>query len=353
MAGPLLTFTNVPVWLFAFLLGAYTRDAFAVTGLGSLILAIFWLSDVANTTVIVTQSIELWYNVYLFVVLVLGALAGQEFSRMFQLPRLISFSNPMPFDFGDKQKVKRSDSAVDWLTQFAALDAIAIALGINFWAGRTFGPPSGLSPIGEDLTVPGIVITVIATVLLVLLTVTLIMIGQTPSIISAKYLWLSIPIPLSCLIQTYAQYTWGWNNGWPEFLWYGLLTVAFVITAVLAVYVPVRISEDSKEAILIDAFYDNEKIENSRAFGWIYFGCLYAAVVLGTLLFCLIAMWRDQPPDIGSYVLMGYSGFVILFSIIFGQAAFDTMYNLIGWSNRSAKVGINGNYVQIDLRSMS
>jgi len=353
MAGPLLTFTNVPVWLFAFVMGAFTRDAFQVTGLGSLILVIFWLSDFAYTTVTITSSIELWYNVLLVPLVLLGGLAGQEFSRMFQLPRLISFSSPMPYDFGKTDRIKQADAAVDWIAQLAGIVFIAASLGINFWAGRTFGPPSGLSPIGEDLITPGIIITVIVFVLLVLLTIVLIQIGQLPSVLSAKYLWLSLPIPLSCLIQTYGQYTWGWNNGWPEFLWYGLLTVAFPITALLAVYVPVRITAESAEAILVDAFYDSEKIESSRAFAWIYFGSMYATVVVGTLIFNLVAMWRDETPDVGCYVLMGFSGFVIIFSIIFGNVAFKTMTRVIGWTNRKLKVSVNGVYTQIDLRTMA
>lgn len=353
MAGPLLTFTNVPVWLFAFITGAFTRDAFQVTGLGSLILIVFWLSDFAYTSVTITSDIELWYNVLLIPLLLLGALAGQEFSRMFQLSRLISFSNPMPYDFGKPDRVKAADASVDWITQLFGIIIVATTLGINFWAGRTFSPPSGLAPIGEDLITPGIIITVICIVLLVFLTIVLIQIGQIPSVISAKYLWLTIPIPLSCLIQVYAQYTWGWNNGWPEFLWYGLLIVAFLITASLAIYVPVKISADAPEALLIDAFYDNDRIENSRAFGWIYFGSLFGAVVVGTLLFNLIAMWQDETPDIGCYVLMGYSGFVILFSAIFGAAMFNTMAALIGWGNRKLKVGINGVYTQIDLRTLA
>jgi hypothetical protein len=57
-------------------------------------------------------------------------------------------------------------------------------------------------------------------VLLVLLTVVLTFVDDSAAALSAKYLWLSLFIPLASLIQTYAQYTWGWNNGLPELVWY-------------------------------------------------------------------------------------------------------------------------------------
>jgi len=353
MAGPLLTFTNASVWVFAFVMGAFTRDGFQVTGLGALVLfAVFWISDFANTTLEITQAIELWYHTELLVVLLMGSLAGQEFSRMFQVPRLISFSNPMPFDFKEPIEHTRKDAAIDWLTQLFGLTVIAVTLGINFWAGRTFGYPSGLSPIGVDLTTVGIILTVIGVVLLVLLTVVLTFVNDTAAALSAKYLWLSMFIPLASLIQTYAQYTWNWNNGWPEFLWYGLLTVAFIIVTLLSIYVPVLVSTKSANAILVDVLYDAGKLVESRAFAWIYFGAMYATVVIGTLLFNLIAMWQGEAPNVGSYVLMGYSGFLIVFFIILGAAMFSRFEKLPNWQARHADLLIEGRVTHISLRNL-
>jgi hypothetical protein len=353
MAGPLLTFTNAAVWVFAFVMGAYTRDGFQVTGLGALILfCIFWVSDFSTVTLEITQAIMLWFHVELPVVLLMGALAGQEFSRMFQVPRLISFNNPMPFDFKEPVAATKKDAAVDWLVQLFGLVAIATALGINFWAGRTFGYPSGLSPIGVDLTTVGIVVTIIGTVLLVLLTVILTFVDDPAASMSAKYLWLSLFIPLAALIQTYAQYTWGWNNGWPEFLWYGLLTVAFIIVTLLSIYVPVAISAKSRNAILIDVLYDAGKFTESRAFAWIYYGAMYATVVVGTLLFNLIAQWEDQPPNVGSYVFMGYSAFLIIFFIIMGAVLFSRFEKLPNRQARQADILVDGRVTHINLRNL-
>lgn len=347
MAGPLLTFVNVQVWVFAVVFGAYTRNALETTGIGALVLyAVFWASDFSLTTIEITQQIELWYHVELLVILLMGALAGQELSRMLQIPRLVTFSATMPYDFKAEKELRRIDAAGDWITQLFGLTAVATVLGINFWAGRTFGYPSGLSPIGADLVTEGIILTIICVVLLALCTIILIFIGDSNATLSSKYLWLSIPIPLASLIQTYGQYTWHWNNGWPEFLWYGLLIAAFLITIVLALYIPVivRTSENAPSQ-LIDPFY------NSGPFVWIYYGILFATILIGSLLFNLIAMWRDESPSFGSYILMGWSGFVILFSIIFGSAMFSRISTIAPYSGRYVTVSSNAGVQQIDLRT--
>jgi hypothetical protein len=346
MAGPLLTFTNLSVWVFAVLFGAFTRDGLQVTGLGALILfPVFWASDFSVTTLEITQQIELWYHVELVVVLLLGALAGQELSRMLQIPRLVTFSSSMPFDF--KVDEPKHDAATDWITQLFALTVVATVLGINFWAGRTFDYPSGLSPIGTDLITTGIILTIICIVLLVLCTILLIFIGDPAAALSSKYLWLAMPIPLASLIQTFAQYTWGWNNGWPEFLWYGILIIAFLITIALAMYIPPIVrGEESAVAQLIDPFY------NTSAFSWIYFGILFATILVGSLLFNLIAMWRDESPSFGSYILMGYSGFVILFSVIFGSAMFSRLSKLPGYEKRYVKIKGMAGITHFDLRTL-
>jgi hypothetical protein len=346
MAGPLLTFTNVSVWVFAVIFGAFTRNALEVTGLGALILyAVFWASDFSVTTLEITQQIELWYHTELLVVLLLGALSGQELSRMVQIPRLITFSTVMPFDFKLKESTVH-DAASDWITQLFGLSAAATVLGINFWAGRTFGYPSGLSPIGTDLVTPGIILTIICVVLLALSTILLIFIEDASAALSSKYLWLAIPIPLASLIQTYAQYTWHWNNGWPEFLWYGLLIAAFLITIALALYIPTIVRQNNIEAQLVDPFY------NSSSFVWIYFAILFAHIVIGSLLFNLIAMWRYEDPSFGSYILMGWSGFVILFCIIFGSAMFERLGKLPGYKNRYMQLQLNSGSRHIDLRTL-
>jgi hypothetical protein len=350
MAGPLLTFTNEAVWVFGFVFGAFTRNALEVTGLGTLIIyCVFWCSDFAITTVVITEEIELWYHVQLPVVLLLSALAGQEFSRMFQIPRLITFSSPMPYDFKSETKMRKVDPANDWFIQLFGLTGIALALGINFWAGRTIAPPKGLSPVGTDLSDAGIIIAVMAAVVLIIWTVILLILGSTTASIAAKYLWLSIPIPLMAIIQTYAQYNWNWNNGYPELLWYGLLTVAFLVVTVLSMLIPVGSSTTSMDAVLIDVFHTREQLGNTKGFAWIYFGTMYAVVVIGSLIFNGTSQWRQESPAFGSYILMGWSAFVILGSVIVGAILFHTFEKLPGWEYRSALVNIDGEIKKVDM----
>lgn len=351
MAGPFLTFTNVSAWLFAFVFGTYTRNGFEVAGIALTILyAVFFPSDFSTTTIAITPEIELWYHCELPIVILLGALAGQEFTRMFQLPRLITLSNPMPHDLRDMAETSRKDPVLDWLSQLYVLAAMTVVLGINFWAGRTMFGSGGLSPIGDDLTTPGAIATVLAFVLMILMTVTLLFVDDIAAKLNAKYLWLSILIPLTPLIQTYAQYTWGWNNGWPEFLWYGLLIVAFLVVTLLSIYIPVRISEKAANANLVDVLYDGGKFSDSRAFAWIYYGSMLGVVIVTTLIFNLAAMWESQPPNFGSYILMGISGGLIVVFIIVGVVLWSRFEKLLGRQSRYSTVEMNGVLKQISLQ---
>jgi hypothetical protein len=288
--------TTVVIFLVNFLFGVYLHDYLQGLGIFALIyFSTFFASDFS----FIPSDVGIYYHVWSVLLALLSNLAGFYFAIAYRLDPLIT---TQAWDEKNRNRPVSGTVGIQFHVLFVALTTF----GINAWIGRTIIPSGGVSPIGVDLTGPGIGSTVAGVIGLVLTTIMLAVSKYDEFKLTAKYVWILPLVPVTIVINDIGQYAWPYQLG----MFIAFVGMWFIVYA-LMVYVP------SKKTV--DPFYRRKTYA-------LYITISMALITLiELLLMFIVTVWIDPTLSLetGMIITVVWAGVVMLGSIIASFAVSD------------------------------
>lgn len=310
---------NYEAFVISFLLGALAHNwTSGLTATVMVLFFVFWASDFF----LVTPTVAIFEHVWLLGVALAAGLGGHIYAKSLQAPQMIFFSNLNSL----RQNVYIP--LTDILVFLFSSSIILIAVGINFWLGRTILGGGGLSPIGTDLITAGIGITIAFIILALITTIALTQI-EFDGRVSIKYLWFLIVPPISLIFCDLGFYQWGWADGIPQVVSLAIMLGLYILGWLYVVYVPVvrhkELDEEDKARFnpqIFDPLYRN------TYYALAYVGGIVVVLVVAWILLNSIASWTNKSLQTGAIVMVCTGGGVAIISAIIGYLAFDYIKRL-------------------------
>lgn len=307
--------TNFGVFLVSFAISAATHNWLAGLGYVLLLLhTVFWVSDFTAAPIVT----DLWFHVWTAGIALAAGVAGHLYAKALGCPQLVVLSTIR--SLRDRVMIPIEDIFVFLF----AISTLLVAVGINFWLGRTMIGGGGLSPINVDLMTPGIGVTIAFGIALIVLTIGFIATNYDGRV-SIKYMWLLILPPLSLVLNDLAYFDWGMSDPWPPLIMLGVLIALQALVWVLAVYAPViRMSTQDVDAegttVTVNPT-DFDPLYKNKAYAAVFVFGQLGVYVVGWLALNIIAAWPERSLETGAIVMVVYAGVVILVDLIVGYAA--------------------------------
>lgn len=310
---------NYEAFVIAFLLGALAHNwTSGIMAVMSILFFVFWASDFF----LVTPTVAIFEHIWVLGVAWSAGLCGHIYAKSMQAPQLIFFSNLRSL----RENVYIP--LTDILVFLFNASAILVAVGINFWLGRTILGGGGLSPIGTDLITPGIAMTIIGAILLVIVTVAATQI-EFDGRVSIKYLWFLVVPPISLIFCDLGFYQWGWADGIPQVVALAIMLALYILGWLYVVYVPVvrhkELDEEDRGRFKPEIF---DPLYRNMYYSLAYVGGIVIILVIAWVLLNAIASWTNKSLETGAITMICTGGGVAIISAIIGWAAYDYIKRL-------------------------